>query len=66
MMTQTFVWPFFQTDMMYEVIREIDELMPEFNDLAQKLNEKAGLTLESLISYLNREQVIVFTFARLT
>lgn len=66
MMTQTFVWPFFQTDMMYEVIREIDELMPEFNDLAQKLNEKAGLTLESLISYLNREQVIAFTFARLT
>ena len=48
---------FFQTDMMYEVISQIDQLMPEFNDLAEKLNQKSGLTIGSLIGLLNREQV---------
>ena len=36
---------------------QIGQLMPEFNDLAEKLNQKSGLTIRSLIGLLNREQV---------
>jgi hypothetical protein len=42
---------------MYEVEKQVNDLIPEFKVAAEKLNENSGLSLQLLIKYLNKEQV---------